>query len=52
MRKSLMYIVGLAPLGLAYPWLKTELSGLLLLGLAIVYFVALRIVCDKFGKPS
>lgn len=52
MRKSVMYIIGMAPLGLGYPWLKAELSGPMLLGAAIVYLLALRFVCEKFGKPS
>lgn len=50
MRKSVMYIVGMAPLGLGYPWLKAQLAGLVLLGVVIVYLVALRFVCEKFGK--
>jgi hypothetical protein len=52
MRKSVMYIIGMAPLGLGYPWLKAELSGPMLLGGAIVYLLALRFICEKFGKPS
>jgi hypothetical protein len=52
MRKSVMYVIGMAPLGLGYPWLKAELSGPMLLGAAIVYLLALRFICEKFGKPS
>ena len=50
MRKSVMYIVGMAPLGLGYPWLKAQLDGPVLLGVAIIYLLALRLVCEKFGK--
>lgn len=50
MRKRLMYIIGLAPLGFSYPWLKTQLSGPVLISIAIVYLLVLRLVCEKFGK--
>lgn len=49
-RKSVMYIIGMAPLGLAYPWLKGQLTGPVLLGGAIVYLLLLRFICEKYGK--
>ncbi len=50
MRKSVIYIIGIAPLGLGYPWLKGELGGPVLLGVAIAYLLVLRFICEKFGK--
>ena len=50
MRKSVMYIVGTAALGLGYPWLKLQLTGPVLLGVAIAYLLALRFMCEKYGK--
>jgi len=50
MHQLTIYVVGIVLLGLSYPWLKQNVSGILLLAGAIAYLAALVWIARHYGK--
>ena len=50
MHKLLIYLIGVAALGLAYAWLKSTLGAPVAFAVAITYLAALRLLAERVGK--
>ena len=51
MRKVHIYAAGAAVFGFAQHFIKKAVPGPVLLLTTVVYFVVLRLVAEKYGKP-